>query len=103
MTSCPTCRYYQNCLQWKSELPESGCSSYRADRSKQRKPKKESLCWHCARLDCSWMKNLEPIAGWKAKKTIIRYGANGKDLPIPSYRVESCPGYVPAKKEETNV
>lgn len=77
------------------------CNSNQADRSKPKKPqKKESLCWHCSRLDCSWMGELEPVAGWTAKKTTIRNRVNGKDSPIPSYRVESCPGFVPAKREE---
>lgn len=43
------------------------------------RPKKQpTLCFSCKRLDCTWMKNLEPVAGWDAKKTVIRNRANGK-------------------------
>lgn len=62
------------------------------------RPKKQpTLCFSCKRLDCTWMKNLEPVAGWDAKKTVIRNRASGKDVLVPSYCVESCPGYVPSE------
>lgn len=65
--------------------------------------KKPTLCFSCIRLDCSWMRYLEPVAGWDAKKTVIKNTViknkiKGKDASMPSYCVESCPGYVPAKK-----
>lgn len=64
--------------------------------------KKPTLCFNCTRLDCTWMMNLEPVAGWTAKKTKIRYKVSGKDVSVPSYCVESCPGYVPANKKKAS-
>jgi len=68
---------------------------------KAKKPrKKETLCWDCARLDCSWIKNLEPVAGWEAVPTDVGLIRKGIRRKVPSYRVISCPGYAPSKDKQ---
>lgn len=73
----------------------SGCQP---DKAKQPKPPKPaSICWDCVKLDCSWMKKLEPVAGWDAEKTYHTDKVNGKSKCWSSYCVKSCPGFVPGK------
>ena len=47
---------------------------------------KESLCWNCNNLFCSWVQLAEPVMGWLAMENPSR----------GSYRVLACPEY---KKE----
>lgn len=45
------------------------CGNCQSDEVKSKHPPKAiTICWNCAKLDCSWMKKLEPVAGWTAKK-----------------------------------
>lgn len=51
-------------------------------------PQKETLCWKCGKLSCSWVKSLTPVEGWKA-------------IPAPaldSYIVVKCPEYVEGRE-----
>lgn len=101
MPTCPTCRYYSECMKCFQEIPESGCGNYQQDCVKPKKPPKAAtICWDCTKLDCSWMKSLEPVAGWDAEKTYHTDKVNGKMKDWLSYCVKSCPGYIPAKKEK---
>ena len=100
MPTCPTCRYYSDCMKCFQEMPESGCGNYQQNSAKPKKPPKAAtICWDCVKLDCSWMQSLEPVAGWDAEKTYHTDKVNGKMKDWLSYCVKSCPGYVPAKKE----
>ncbi len=98
MGECLKCRYYENCKKNFSELPKSGCDKYKENKVKDAKiTKKATLCWSCGRLDCSWMRNLEPVAGWEAIKTDVGHMTPQGYVHLPSYCVLSCPGYAKAK------
>lgn len=57
-----------------------------------KKPKQpETVCWSCIKLDCSWAKNLTPVEGWTAEKTLI-YDRPGNF--IDSYLVIKCPDFI---------
>ena len=32
---------------------------------------KQSLCWECKNISCTWIKSRKPVKGWKAKETVI--------------------------------
>ncbi|MCM1223143.1 MAG: hypothetical protein NC548_52700 [Lachnospiraceae bacterium] len=89
MSKCPECRYYETCKKNLSEFLETGCDKYIAKRVKR-----TTLCWSCGKLDCSWMRNLEPVAGWEAIKTDVGHTTPQGYVHLPSYCVLSCPGYV---------
>lgn len=103
---CNECRYYESCQVHFSELPEHGCNAYEKWESKRTRSKKvnktSTLCWSCARLDCSWMKKLEPVAGWEAIKTDVGHTTPQGYVHLPSYCVLSCPGYVMAENHVKN-
>lgn len=49
-----------------------------------------TLCWDCAKAtsqDCPWAERGQPVEGWRAKKTKLRFSGELSD----SYRVFSCP------------
>jgi len=95
MKNCFNCQYYDECTSCFEELPPEVCDRYKINEKKPKKPtKKSSLCWKCSRLDCSWMKNLEPVAGWDVEKTKLITKTKTGYMNLPSYRVISCPGYV---------
>lgn len=60
-------------------------------------PKPATLCWDCAKLDCSWMRFLEPVAGWTATPDNVGFTNGKKWRSLPSYNVQACPGFVPGK------
>ena len=98
MSSCLNCKYYDDCIKYFGELPKNCCERYKFDENKPKKPKKKtSLCCDCKRLDCSWMKNLEPVAGWEAIPTNVGYKTARGFVDLPSYCVISCPGYTPGQ------
>ena len=77
-------------------MKNNKCGNCQSDEVKPKHPPKAiTICWNCAKLDCSWMRSLEPVAGWTAKKTDVGYRLSGGFHHLPSYCVESCPGYVP--------
>ena len=55
------------------------------------KLKRQTLCWNCKRLDCSWMKDLKPVKGWTAEKSSISSFTSRKKREIKSYFVIDCP------------
>lgn len=59
--------------------------------------KKETLCWSCQNAcgKCTWSKNFKKVKGWEAKKTVIKGDPNGNEPDIKSYRIISCPLYIP--------
>lgn len=81
-------KYYKN----------KGCQS---DKAKPKKvPKPATLCWECDKLDCSWMRFLEPVAGWTATPDNVGFTNGKKWHSLPSYNVQACPGFVKAKKKK---
>lgn len=48
---------------------------------------RETLCWSCDNLKCSWRQSFAPVKGWGAEKNII------KPDNTESYRVYVCPEY----------
>lgn len=56
MNDCLNCQYHGDCIKYFGELPEKYCERYKFDDNK---------------LDCSWIKNLERVAGWDAIKTDV--------------------------------
>lgn len=60
--------------------------------------KPTTLCWNCARLDCTWMQNLEPVPGWDAIKTDVGHLTTQGYKHLPSYCVLSCPCYTEATR-----
>lgn len=72
MNDCMNCQCHDDCIKYFEELPEKRCERYKFDKNRTKKSKKRaSLCWQCNKLDCSWIKNLEPVAGWDAIKTDV--------------------------------
>lgn len=59
-------------------------------------------CWDCARTgkDCSWLRNFEPIPGWKAKKVpwIAYKGAEKKKET--TYAIIDCPLFIQSETQE---
>lgn len=54
-----------------------------------------TLCWSCRRLDCSWMRSLQPVPGWTAEPRQVRVETFGRVKMSASYRVEKCPMFEP--------
>lgn len=77
------------------------------ENSRKRKPKKyknQTLCWTCqnACCGCSWSQSFTPVEGWEAKPTKIRLVplAKGGLEYIESYKVISCPNYIPDEERD---
>ena len=51
----------------------------------------QSLCWSCKNCfgGCSWAESFEPVEGWRAERTIIKYF----NTKIPSFLVRDCPRF----------
>lgn len=49
----------------------------------------QSLCWNCKNCfgGCSWFERFEPVEGWRAERTIIKYF----NTKTPSFLVRDCP------------
>ena len=49
----------------------------------------QSLCWRCKNCfgGCSWAERFEPVEGWSAERTIIKYF----NIETPSFLVRDCP------------
>lgn len=49
----------------------------------------QSLCWNCKNCfgGCSWAERFEPVEGWRAERTIIKYF----NIETPSFLVRDCP------------
>ncbi len=104
MSKCLNCIFYAYCSSCFEERPQDACTRYKANEFNATKTQKiETLCWDCARLDCSWIKNLEPVAGWEAVPTDVGLVRKGIRRKVPSYRVISCPGYIPSKDKQTAI
>ena len=59
------------------------------------KPKNEmvgQLCWYCKNAigNCSWSRCFEPVKGWTAKPTTIKYD----ETLTKSYRITECPEFI---------
>lgn len=54
------------------------------------KHQRQTLCWKCKRLDCSWMRNLIPVPGWTAEPSQIK-NQNSNVRSLKSYFVKACP------------
>ena len=54
-------------------------------------------CWHAAGPDmCSWAREFKPVAGWKAKRTLLNmYVTDNKTSRTSSYTVSECPLFLP--------
>ncbi len=59
-----------------------------------KRKKKETLCWTCQNAcgGCSWSRSFTPVEGWEAKPT--------KNEQTDSYRVISCPEFIPDEERE---
>lgn len=67
------------------------------DNCREKCSNKQTLCFSCERLDCSWMRDLIPVEGWKANKSNIKYNNGGI-----SYSVVVCPEYKPFPERRVN-
>lgn len=49
----------------------------------------QTLCWRCENCfgGCSWSENFEPVEGWRAERTTIKYF----NTETPSFLVRNCP------------
>ena len=49
----------------------------------------QALCWRCKNCfgGCSWSESFEPVEGWNAERTIIKYF----NIETPSFLVRDCP------------
>lgn len=49
----------------------------------------QTLCWRCRNCfgGCSWSEKFEPVKGWNAESTIIKYF----NVETPSFLVRDCP------------
>lgn len=56
-----------------------------------REPKTGTLCWDCSNgvNECCFMKRLEPVPNWKAKKVMCEGGL--------TYHVIKCPNFKPMR------
>ena len=57
---------------------------------KRRNPNEHTLCWDCKNATnngCPWSDHAEPVPGWEARKTKIKFSGEKTD----SYHVYSCP------------
>ena len=72
-----------------------------------RKMPPSTLCWKCKNtnaIDCSWFsKKEEPVPGWIATPTVIRYISKCKkdyncDKESSSYIVHECPNFEPDRR-----
>ena len=67
------------------------------------KKRENTKCFQCQNAvpsktrGCSWSKNLIPVKGWEAIPRIYRVG--GKTSGV-SYRVVSCPEFIPDPSRE---
>lgn len=84
---------YRCGIKFKSESGRMMCDNCREKCSSV----KQTLCFSCERLDCSWMKDLKPVEGWKANKSSIKYNNGGI-----SYNVVHCPEYKPFPERRVN-
>ena len=59
-----------------------------------------TICWDCMNANgrCSWSQRLEPVKGWTAEPTIIRYAGKIDS----SYAVKACPMFI-KDKPHTNL
>lgn len=52
----------------------------------------QTLCWNCKNCfgGCSWSEKFEPVEGWNAERTLIKYF----NVVTPSFLVRDCPLFV---------
>lgn len=61
-------------------------------------------CWSCAKAcgGCAWSAKFEPVPGWDAKESTIKYNDGTPKTPkirnVRSYIIKSCPEYEPDGK-----
>lgn len=64
-----------------------------------------TICWKCWNAvpdkngrGCAWSRNLEPVEGWTAEKTVCtnQSGSGGKAYlsTVQSYLVRECPEFI---------
>ena len=51
------------------------------------------ICWRCknATGNCSWSRDLKPIKGWQATKSLKK---DDMGQPYSSYRITYCPQFI---------
>lgn len=52
----------------------------------------QTLCWRCENClgGCSWSEKFEPVEGWNAERTVIKYF----NIETPSFLVRGCPLFI---------
>lgn len=52
----------------------------------------QTLCWRCKNCfgGCSWSEKFEPVEGWNAERTVIKYF----NIETPSFLVRDCPLFI---------
>lgn len=92
MGKCPVCGMEFKKKRWNQRYCSKQCQGV----ALQKKcGSKDTLCWYCKNtnaFDCPWFgKNEEPVPGWKATPSTVKYKGQEK----PSYRVHECPLFEP--------
>lgn len=67
---------------------------------------KDTLCWSCQHAvpnyegtrGCAWSQDGEPVAGWTAEPSDIKYSDGYGTGFTRSYRVIDCPQFLPDEK-----
>lgn len=75
-------------------ITESDSSSVSERRERKAAEKKETLCWNCKNMGCSWMKNMMPVDGWTADETEISTKKDVRRRVLRSYFVHECPEFL---------
>lgn len=80
-----------------------GCDRKRRPPRKGEKPPQdwaEQPCWTCRKYagGCCWSRELQPVPGWRATRTIKFQGTCGG---LESYAIHECPEYEPDGTEVT--
>ena len=71
----------------KRKYCSKGCADIIA---KERRKKRDQLCWTCKNNDCLWSKYFLPVVGWDAKPTIVK----DSEGDFSSYKISKCPEYI---------
>lgn len=66
-----------------------------SDKSLYRK-REESICFRCQTSPCNWVLYHEPIEGWEAVETKLKYQSGY----IDSFCVSKCPNHTPTKESD---
>ena len=77
----------------KSKVIKYCCKDCKKKASESRANKKAQLCWTChnATGGCLWSRELKPVKGWDAKRTVNK---DSEGYKIYSYKIRFCPQYI---------